>query len=255
MLYEEHSNYEQKLLLFKHIRTISFQNIDHTEGVDPSGEDPFNPLWWNNGRHASNGECGVPTFVRWGSAVPYENSSGKTWYSFDWGNVHVVMMDSEHDWQYGSNQHAWLEANLAAVNRTKTPWVVVTSHRPIYTTELCVVPDYIVSRFMRQALDPLFEKYKVNLALVAHLHSYERTCLIKRGNCVQNGGTQHITIGSAGAGLDSCGSSPILGPYNRAHTNQWGYLTVDVTDKRMKLDFILDKDGSVWYSYEVLPWE
>ena len=193
--------------------------------------------------------------MRWGSAVPYENSSGKTWYSFDWGNVHVVMMDSEHDWQYGSNQHTWLDANLAAVNRTKTPWVVVTSHRPIYTTELCVVPDYIVSRFMRQALDPLFEKYKVNLALVAHLHSYERTCLIKRGNCVENGGTQHITIGSAGAGLDSCGSSPILGPYNKAHTNQWGYLTVEATDERMKLDFILDKDGSVWDSYEVLPWE
>ena len=39
------------------------------------------------------------------------------WYSFDWGNVHVAMMDSEHDWQVGSNQHSWLEADLAAVDR------------------------------------------------------------------------------------------------------------------------------------------
>ena len=39
------------------------------------------------------------------------------WYSFDWGNVHVIMMDSEHDWQVGSNQHSWLEADLAAVDR------------------------------------------------------------------------------------------------------------------------------------------
>ena len=193
--------------------------------------------------------------MRWGSAVPYENSSGKTWYSFDWGNVHVVMMDSEHDWQYGSNQFTWLEADLAAVNRTKTPWVVVTAHRPIYTTQLCEYGDYIVSRFMRYALDPLFEIYKVNLALVAHTHAYERTCLIKKGECVEKGGTQHITIGSAGAGLESCGDSPIFGPYNRAGTNQWGYLTVEATDERMKLDFILDKDGSVWDSYEVLPWE
>ena len=41
----------------------------------------------------------------------------KMWYSFDWGNVHVAMMDSEHDWQVGSNQHSWLEADLAAVDR------------------------------------------------------------------------------------------------------------------------------------------
>mgnify|MGYP001181783608 FL=1 len=39
------------------------------------------------------------------------------WYSFNWGNVHVIMMDSEHDWQVGSNQHSWLEADLAAVDR------------------------------------------------------------------------------------------------------------------------------------------
>ena len=41
----------------------------------------------------------------------------KMWYSFNWGNVHVIMMDSEHDWQVGSNQHSWLEADLAAVDR------------------------------------------------------------------------------------------------------------------------------------------
>ena len=81
------------------------------------------------------------------------------------------------------------------MNRSRTPWIVVTSHRPIYTTQMCELGDYVVSRFMREALDSLFEKYRVNLALVAHTHAYERTCLIKRGECVENGGTQHITIG------------------------------------------------------------
>ena len=60
---------------------------------------------------------------------------------------------------------------------------------------MCELGDYVVSRFMREALDSLFEKYRVNLALVAHTHAYERTCLIKGGECVENGGTQHITIG------------------------------------------------------------
>ena len=83
------------------------------------------------------------------------------------------------------------------MNQSRTPWIVVTSHRPIYTTQMCELGDYVVSRFMREALDSLFEKYQVNLALVAHTHAYERTCLIKGGECVENGGTQHITIGRA----------------------------------------------------------
>jgi len=238
--------------------SVGNHELDHVRGEDPSGEKPFNPWWWTNGRHASNGECGVPTFVRWGSANPDDGHGGggkKMWYSFDWGNVHVVMMDSEHDWQNGSKQYSWLEENLANVNRSRTPWVVVTSHRPMYTTERCIIPDYIVSQHLREAMDPLFEKYRVNLALVAHLHSYERTCLIRNGKCVERGGTQHITVGSAGAFLDSCEDSPIFGPYDKVHTLQWGYLRVEASDESMKLAFVLDADGSVYDSYEVLPWE
>ena len=77
--------------------------------------------------------------------------------------------------------------------------------------------SFIISSYMKQALDPLFERYQVNLALVAHTHSYERTCLIKNGNCVETGGTQHITVGTGGANLSSCGWSPDFGPYRLAH--------------------------------------
>ena len=77
--------------------------------------------------------------------------------------------------------------------------------------------SFIISSYMKQALDPLFERYQVNLALVAHTHSYERTCLIKNGNCVEAGGTQHITIGTGGGRLSSCGWSPNFGPYRLAH--------------------------------------
>jgi hypothetical protein len=205
----------------------------------------------------SHGECGVPTFVRWGSAIPEDNHGGggnKMWYSFDWGNVHVAMMDSEHDWQVGSNQHSWLEADLAAVDRSRTPWVVVTSHRPIYSTVECESGSFEISSYMKQALDPLLEKYQVNLVLVAHTHSYERTCLIKNGNCVETGGTQHITVGTGGANLSSCGWSPDFGPYSKVATNQFGYLRVEATQESMILEFVLDSDGTVWDAYEVLPW-
>ena len=64
-----------------------------------------------------------------------------------------------------------------------------------------------------------------------------------------------LIIGSAGAGLEACGDSPIFGPYSKVGTNQWGYLRVEASEERIKLEFVLDLDGSVWDSYEVLPWE
>lgn len=40
-------------------------------------------------------------------------------------------VSSEHDIEPGSRQHLWLDADLAAVDRSITPWVIVTAHRPM----------------------------------------------------------------------------------------------------------------------------
>jgi phosphodiesterase/alkaline phosphatase D-like protein len=61
--------------------------------------------------------------------VAPDNGNGIFWYSFDFGSVHVVQISSEHDWLPGSEQYTWLEQDLQSVNRTQTPWVVLTSHR------------------------------------------------------------------------------------------------------------------------------
>ena len=44
-----------------------------------------------------------------------------------------------HDWFPGScgqvvRQYAWLERDLAGVDRARTPWVVLYGHRPMYCT-------------------------------------------------------------------------------------------------------------------------
>jgi hypothetical protein len=36
---------------------------------------------------------------------------------------------SEHAFAPGTPQHAWVKADLAAVDRSKTPWVIVGMHR------------------------------------------------------------------------------------------------------------------------------
>ena len=50
-------------------------------------------------------------------------------YSFEVGGVHVTAYSTEHDL---GPQLGFLEADLAAVDRARTPWVVVIAHKPFY---------------------------------------------------------------------------------------------------------------------------
>jgi acid phosphatase type 7 len=38
-------------------------------------------------------------------------------------------MSSEHDFAKNSTQYNWIQQDLASVNRSKTPWIVLTAHR------------------------------------------------------------------------------------------------------------------------------
>jgi len=65
------------------------------------------------------------------------------YHSLNVGPVHVVMFSSEayfylspHGLPLVAQQYAWLEADLAAVDRTVTPWIITMAHRPLYW---CVV--------------------------------------------------------------------------------------------------------------------
>ena len=56
------------------------------------------------------------------------------WWSLELELVHLVVLSSEADWTNGSAQHAWLTADLARVNRSSTPFVVLATHRPFYSS-------------------------------------------------------------------------------------------------------------------------
>jgi hypothetical protein len=48
------------------------------------------------------------------------------WYSFDYGSVHFTVISTENDLSPGSSQHAWLQEDLAAVDRWAPGCNVVT---------------------------------------------------------------------------------------------------------------------------------
>jgi len=107
-------------------------------------------------------------------------SGTEAYYSFDFHNVHFVVLDSE---DYASSSAAltpmitWLQSDLAAVSGTE--WVVALWHRPPYTRGLLHNSDTETNEInMRQTVLPVLEGLGVDLVLSGHSHSYERSYFI-----------------------------------------------------------------------------
>ena len=66
------------------------------------------------------------------------------------------------------------------------------------------------------------------MAFWAHYHSYERTCKIYKGKCVEDGVT-HIVVGSAGKSRDMEGWWPK--PWSVFRANDYGYGRVTAANK------------------------
>jgi len=88
-------------------------------------------------------------------------------YGFDYGNVHVVMMSTEHDFTANSEQIQFLDNHLRKVDRHKTPWLIFAGHRPMYidsTYDEGRAGDQPVARLLRQHVEPLLKVILQNCA-------------------------------------------------------------------------------------------
>ena len=109
------------------------------------------------------------------------------------GAVHFTVTSSEHDYSPGSDQHNWVLADLSSVDRTLTPWIVFTSHRPLYTAACSNLPlqhacqiESPVFQALQVAWEDVLIQHNVTLAATAHIHYYERTCAVAHGVCANS---------------------------------------------------------------------
>ena len=100
---------------------------------------------------------------------------------------------------------AFLEEDLAAVDRSETPWVVTLSHRPMYCSanwwqepenhcHQCVEEEEPHERHNRDCTDSaplvqdayeeLFYKHEVDISFFGHVHAYERMAPAYRNETV-----------------------------------------------------------------------
>lgn len=99
-------------------------------------------------------------------------------YSVSYGMFHFCVLDSELEWRAGSEQHKWLETCLASVDRRTQPWLIVTGHRVLgySSADEYAAQGTFGEPMAREALESLYQKYKVDIAMFGHVHQYERTC-------------------------------------------------------------------------------
>ena len=107
-------------------------------------------------------------------------SGSDEYYSIDNGNIHLVMLDSEHPSLDSDGEMAnWLRKDLKA---NKKPWTIVAFHTPPYTDGSHKSDsDYNSGgrmKKMRENFVPIFDEFGVDLVLSGHSHSYERSKLM-----------------------------------------------------------------------------
>jgi hypothetical protein len=140
------------------------------------------PVFPTSGNHDYRTEGGAP--FRQVFALP-ENGMPEgveRWYSFDWGDVHFVALDTE---RVDATQTAWLEDDLS---RNLLPWTIVYLHRPPYSSG-----DHGSADGVRRAFTPLFADYGVDVVFAGHDHDYERTDAIDSVTYIVTGGGGHGT--------------------------------------------------------------
>ena len=206
---------------------------------DPSGASAaWKPSWWD-GDVDSLGECGVGTQQRFRSPL---NGNGIFWYSFAVGSATIITLSSEHDLAPGSPQGEFLARQLAAVNRSLTPWLVVSLHRMMYSLTGSEQPQ---QDGFRALLEDVFARARVDLVMMGHIHSSQRTCAVYNSTCTP-GAPVYIISGSAGAMLEPYPLDDPRGLVQFYDGASCGSYVVSIANStHMRLTWTRNSDGAV----------
>ncbi len=188
-----------------------------------------------------------------------------TWryYSLDYGNLHLVFLDSESsEIAVDSEMVDWLHRDLSATHQT---WKIVMIHHPPYTKGSHDSDSQTDSMGrmgkVREIIVPVLDIYNVDLVLNGHSHIYERSHLIgchygdsttfnekmvlDNASPYEKGygeysGTVYAVVG-ASAKLDD---GPLDHPAMSVSLKKRGSLVIDIDDDVLSANYI-SKKGNV----------
>ncbi|MDR1630199.1 MAG: metallophosphoesterase family protein [Oscillospiraceae bacterium] len=108
-----------------------------------------------------------------------------SYYSFDYGNAHIAVLNTNDMYPMSQEQLNWLKNDM---NKTDADWKFVFMHRALYSAGKNInKPDTVI---MRNVLLPVIDELGIDLVMAGHDHMYMRTYQVK-GDEVQQ--TQTVT--------------------------------------------------------------
>jgi acid phosphatase type 7 len=146
--------------------------------------------------------------------MPASASGTQAYGSFDYGDIHVLVLNFMVPYAVGSPQYTFAAADLAAATK---PWKVVIVHSPAY----CVGGHGEDAGMITMATN-VFEPNHVDLVLAGHSHFYQHNLV---------NGIPHLVLGGGGAPLHDPGTAP----YVVKSAKSYSYAIVDFTPTKLHL--------------------
>jgi acid phosphatase type 7 len=145
---------------------------------------------------------------------PESNSGTQDYYSFDYGDVHFLMLNNSVAYTVGSAQYNFAMNDLTNTTRR---WKIVIYHEPAYT-----YGGHNMNTTMQTWYTNVFIPKGVDLIINGHNHFYQH-CLVN--------GLHNFVIGGGGAPL----YTPTTGTYVVKSSQSYCYGVFDETQNSLKL--------------------
>ncbi len=187
----------------------------------------------------------------------------KTYYSFDYKNIHIVSIDPYIDYSQGSSQYRFIENDLRnSASDPKIDWIFVMEHKPMYTSPT----KHPADSTLRDVFHPLFEEYGVDIVFNGDNHNYQRTFPLKYNgegdgsnpiqpstninNYEEDAGVIYVTTGTAGRShYEITQQAPFVANQDDVH---FGFLNIDINDKIVKGIFYANNNN---HGYNYVDYE
>jgi hypothetical protein len=207
----------------------------------------------------------------------------KPYYSFNYQNVHVLIMATDSNFKSSSAQYNFVKNDLQnAKNNANIKWIVVVLHKVMYTSKNTCSSSSCsnsgsTAQSLRSTYHKIFDQNNVDIVFQGHIHNYQRSFPVKYSgastptitstsstNYNDPSGEIFVTIGTGGVNIHPLSGKASFVKYQQ--DDKFGVLDLIISNNGYKLtgkyytndgsrkdEFSISKSGTSGSKYNFGP--